>query len=401
MSTRREALKYGAAAGAAIALGMGVSILWGCGEAAAMPDSARPDRSGAVSAKSTARQQVSHSRQPNRIVAPKQTRRAASTATVAATPGVSVRLPQLPSTGGASYTVSADAIAGVASSYVAAGGDPADSARFFFGDLAVSSLQTLASPDITGDQVRTQLGNLAVSGYFGGIWLRDNLRDAPVAAPAPSAAPVDLTVSALGIGLFDGVAAALTGAAATANPWITTTVAHASVPVLLALYGYNRGYLDVILQNPPVGVASMQDTLSCRGFLDCSSSAFPLQIATSYDSALANLSAPATLPWLEMAAWSKLLEITTGAGRFVWEAIGRAGAFSPTSYAALVELSSDYLMVSKAAVLSSMIGAADGNADLAAASLRLQAGLWMWSGSYFAGLASNAPVGTLPAIVVA
>ena len=31
----------------------------------------------------------------------------------------------------------------------------------------------------------------------------------------------------------------------------------------------------------------------------------------------------------------------------------------------------------------------------------LQAGLWMWSGSYFAGLASNAPVGTLPAIVVA
>ena len=145
----------------------------------------------------------------------------------------------------------------------------------------------------------------------------------------------------------------------------------------------------------------MQDTLSCHGFLDCSSSAFPLPIATAYDSALTNLEQPATLPWLEMAAWSKLLEITTGAGRFVWEAIARAGAFSPTSYAALVELSSDYLMVGKAAALSSMIGAADGNADLAASALRLQAGLWMWSGSYFAGLASNAPVGTLPAIVVA
>ena len=386
--------------GMAVALGMGAAILWGCGEAAADPTASERT---APSAKSTATQRVSASRQPKRMSATvKPSRRTASTARVAtATPGVSVRLPQLPATSGASFTVSEDAIAGVASDYVAAGGDPTDTARFFFGDLAVSSLQSLASPDVTPDQVRTQLGNLAVSGYFGGIWLRDNLRDAPVAAPTPPSAPVDLTVSALGIGLFDAVAAGLTGAAATANPWITTTVAHASVPVLLALYGYNRGYLDVILQNPPAGVPSMQDTLSCRGFLDCSSSAFPLPIATSYDTALTDLATPDTLPWLEMAAWSKLMEITTGAGRFVWEAIARAGAFSPTSYAALVELSSDYLMVSKAAVLSSMIGAADGNADLAAASLRLQAGLWMWSGSYFSGLASNASVGTLPAIVVA
>lgn len=381
--------------GAVVALGMGAAILWGCGEAAAAPDPSAPDRTAASVAKTSARQQVSRSRQSRRIKT--------QTTVHGATPttGVSVRLPQLPSTGGASFTVSTGAIASVASDYVAAGGDPADSARFFFGDLAVSSLQALAAPDITPDQVRTQLGNLEVSGYFGGIWLRDNLRDNPGTVQQPSAAPVDLTVSALGIGLFDAVAAGLTGAAATANPWITTTVAHVSVPVLLALYGYNRGYLDVILQNPPAGVPPMQNTLSCHGFLDCSSSAFPLQIATSYDTALTNLAAPATLPWLEMAAWSKLLEITTGAGRFVWDAIARAGAFSPASYTALVELSSDYLMVGKAAVLSSMIGAADGNGELAASALRLQAGLWMWSGSYFAGLASNAPVGTLPAIVTA
>ncbi len=387
--------------GAAVALGMGAAILWGCAEASAAPEPTGPDRTAPSASKSTARQAVSRTRSPHRVSAAKPARTASSTAGVPATRGVSVRLPQLPSTGGASFTVSTAAIADVASRYVAAGGDPTDSARFFFGDLAVSSLQTLASPDITAEEVRTQLGNLSVSGYFGGIWLRDNLRAAPVAAPAPSSAPVDLTVSALGIGLFDAVAAGLTGAAATGNPWITTTVAHASVPVLLTLYGYNRGYLDVILQNPPAGVPPMQDTLSCRGFLDCSSSAFPLPIATSYDAALTKLESPDTLPWLEMAAWSKLLEITTGAGRFVWEAIARAGAFSPTSYAALVELSSDYLMVSKAAVLSSMTAAADGNADLAGAALRLQAGLWMWSGSYFAGLASNAPVGTLPAIVVA
>lgn len=383
------------AGGIIVALGAGVAIFAGCGQASAAPDSPAPQP---VSHAVRAPRQVAQARQTKQA---NPTKRIRPTARVSASPsGVSVLLPQLPVTSGASFTVSTDAIAAVASDYLAAGGDPSDSARFFFGDLAISSLQALADPAITAEQVRTQLGNLEVSGYFGGIWLRDNLRGTPVGAdPTAGTATADLTIPAIGIHLFDAVAAGLTGAAATGTPWITTTVAHASVPVLLALYGYNRGYLDVILQNPPAGVPSMQDTLSCRGFLDCSSSAFPLQIATNYDAALADLSAPPTLPWLEMAAWAKLLEITTGAGRLVWESIARAGAFSPTSYAALVELSSDYLMVGKAAVLSSMIGAAEGNGDVAAAALRLQAGLWMWSGAYFAGLASNAPVGTLPAIV--
>ena len=102
-----------------------------------------------------------------------------------------------------------------------------------------------------------------------------------------------------------------------------------------------------------------------------------------------------------MKLWSTVLESATGAGRFVWQAIASGGGFSPVSYAALVDLSSTYLMVGKAAVLSSMLAAADGDAATARSSLLLQAGLWMWSGSYFAGLASNAPVGTLPEIVVA
>ena len=386
--------------GAAVALGVGAAIFWACGQAAAAPDPAQPDsRPVTHASRSPVRQHLPATRQTKRA-----TPTARPTARVStAAPGVSVRLPQLPLNSGASFTVSTDAIAAVASDYVASGGDANDSARFFFGDLAVSSLQALAGPDVTTDQVRTQLGNLAVSGYFGGVWLRDNLRDNPTAATAPStdSPTVDLTVSSIGIHLFDVVAAGLTGAAATANPWVMTTVAHASVPVLLALYGYNRGYLDVILQNPPAGIPSMENSLSCRGFLDCSSSAFPLQIATTYDTALTNLADPPNLPWLEMTAWAKLLESATGAGRFVWEAIARAGAFSPTSYVALVELSSDYLMVSKAAVLSSMIAAADGNAGVAAAALRLQAGLWMWSGAYFSGLASTAPAGTLPTIVTA
>ena len=310
----------------------------------------------------------------------------------------------MPVTKGASFTVSPDFIKGFAAHYVAGGGDPTDSENFFFGALAVASLDALADPNVTPDQTRLLLGNLATSGYFGGVWLRDNLRDTSGSTASlntsATAAPGPLSPSAIGIHLFDALAAGLVGASQSSSGWVVRAAAHVSVPVLLALYGYNKGYLDVVLENPPAGVPSMQDTLSCTGFLACNSSAFPLELATKYDGALDNLDNLASPRWLEMAAWTTVLQTATGAGRFVWEAIAAGGGFSPASYTALVDLSSAYLMVSKAAVLSSMIAYADDDTSVGRSSLRLQAGLWMWSGAYFAGLASGAAAGTLPEIVV-
>jgi hypothetical protein len=308
----------------------------------------------------------------------------------------------MPVRSGLSFTVSPDFMNGFATDYVAAGGDAGDGARFFFGDLAVKSLDALAEENIPSQQVRLLLGNLAASGYFGGIWLRDNMRaTTPTAVTAPSVAipAPNVSPSAIGIRLFDALSAGLAGAAATAPDWLVSTIAHVSVPVLLALYGYNRGYLQVVLEHPPAGVPSMQDTLSCAGFLDCNSSAFPLELATRYDGVLAELDQSTTLGWAEMAMWTTVLNGATSAGRFVWEGIARAG-FSPASYTALVELSSAYLMVSKAAVLSSMAAYAGGDAAVGRSSLRLQAGLWMWSGAYFAGLASSAGRGTMPTITL-
>lgn len=320
------------------------------------------------------------------------------------TQSVAITLPPMPVVSGASFTVSADFIKPFATNFIAAGGDPTDNARFFFGDLAVKSLDALAQENIPEQQTRLLLGNLAASGYFGGIWLRDNLRTAPTYTPAitlPTLAPaaIDLSPAGIGIRLFDALSAGLTSAAAKAPDWVVSAVAHISVPVLLALYGYNRGYLQVVLEHPPVGVPSMQETLACNGFLDCNSTAFPLDLASRYDGALSRLDALPSPGWAEMSMWTTLLQGATEAGRFVWEGLARAG-LSPASYTALVQLSSAYLMVSKAAVLSSMTAYADGDAAVGRSSLRLQAGLWMWSGAYFAGLASGAAPGTIPEIVV-
>lgn len=297
---------------------------------------------------------------------------------------------------GWSFTISPDAIGSAAGGYVTGGGNPGDPARFFFGDLAVSSLDALGRGTLSADQTRVHLGNLAVSGYFGGVWLRDNLREATSSTAGGTG---DLTVSAVGIQLFDGVSAGLTALATSAPPWLVTAAAAVSVPVMLAVYGYNRGYLEFLLDNPPAGVSPMRDRLTCRGFLDCSASSFGLDAANAFDGALPRLSAPSSPAWLAMSAWTAAMEATTGTGRFVWGLIKQAGGFSPESYAALVDLSSAYLMVTKSAVLSAMTAAADNDADLGRRALLLQAGLWMWSGAYFAGLASGAPRGTLPAIV--
>ena len=315
---------------------------------------------------------------------------------------VEVYLPPMPVTEDRGFTVSQPAITDAATAYVAAGGDPADAPRFFFGDLATGTLETLASVPLTRNQERVDMGNLAVSGYFGGVWLRDNLRDEPVepveSAQLVGAAPPGGVISALGLRTFGAFVAGLTDISRV--PWLSAPAAQASVPVLLSLYGYNKGYLEYLLDNPPPGVPSMRDTLTCNGFLDCNSSLVDLEIANRYDSALIDLEHPPTLRWVDMKVWASVLEITTGAGRFVWEIITPPGGFSPDSYAALVDLSSAYLMVGKAATLASMKSYGDRDAHLASTAMLLQAGLWMWSGAYFSGLASNAPRGTIPAIVV-
>ena len=377
-------------AGAVLGAGVGVAALLGSPAAGAAPDVRSP----------------ADTANPARSVHPARAA-SASPRTARATSAVTVSLPSIPVRQGRSFVVSDAAVSTAAQRYVASGGNPSDAPRFFFGDLAVSSLDSLAAKDPQPEQVRTDVGNLVVSGYFGGIWLRDNLRDTPASAPAApnpstqSSTPQNpLSLSAIGINLFDTVASGLTAAAGSTVPWIATAAAHASVPVLLALYGYNRGYLDVLLDNPPPGVSSMRNTLQCSSFLDCRSSAFPLQTAGNYDAALTNLANPVSLGWLEMAAWSAVMQSATGSGRFVWSAIAAGGAFSPSSYSALVELSSAYLMVTKTAVLAAMTAAAEGDADTARTALLLEAGLFMWSGSYFAGLASDAPRGTIPTITV-
>ena len=88
------------------------------------------------------------------------------------------------------------------------------------------------------------MGNLSVSGYFGGIWLRDNLSAEPAPLPNlprlpnPAGVPPGGVVSALGLKMFGAFVAGLTDISRV--PLLSTPAAHSSVPRLLSLYGYNK-----------------------------------------------------------------------------------------------------------------------------------------------------------------
>ena len=173
---------------------------------------------------------------------------------VPAAPTVSVDLPPMPVSKTRAYTVSQPAITDAATAYVAAGGDPADSPCFFFGDLATSSLDILASRSLTRDQVRVEMGNPAVSGYFGGIWLRDNLRAAEPpqpGQPVPAGSQTGGVVSAVGLRMFSQLVAGLEHDEQV--PLISTPRRPRISSGPARLYGYNKGYLEYMLDNPPAG----------------------------------------------------------------------------------------------------------------------------------------------------
>ncbi|MBU3751639.1 MAG: hypothetical protein FGM52_14555, partial [Mycobacterium sp.] len=147
--------------GLALGLGLGAAVLCGHGVASAAPE-AEPGLGPRQSEAATS-ERARPNTQPRRVQpaartqqtapapsAPQVGTRSAASATPGARarrstiPEVSVELPPMPVTEDRAFTVSQPAITEAATAYVAAGGDPSDAPRFFFGDLATGSLDTLA-----------------------------------------------------------------------------------------------------------------------------------------------------------------------------------------------------------------------------------------------------------------
>lgn len=316
-----------------------------------------------------------------------------------AVPPASVTLPAYPYAANTSIVVDEAALAADGGRFCRRTRGRGTAVDFYLGNLALGSVDRICDASAPG-AAEVLLGNLYVSGYFGGIWLRDSLADRSSVSAARAAQEV------VGMGLGDTVFASLAKLAAkqldrarNAPGGELIDAAHASLPLLLTLYGYNLGYIQVAVENPPAGNPTTTSPISCDGFLACSGTAVDLATLEQYAPALREIAAPPSDAWREVADdVSRFGEGSVAAGRGVWEGILGGSAIAGAAYQPLLDLSAGYLLVSEAAVLANAVAFAESDASAARCGALVQTGLVIWSGSYFEGLASPAPPGTFPTL---
>lgn len=311
-------------------------------------------------------------------------------------------IPAMPLPPGVSWRVDADALD--APACVECESERPDAARFFYGRLPLGTADALvrgAWPDGSTPDVTAALGNLVVSGYFGGIYLRANLSSIgadPGAAESLANGALD-AVGRSSMAAIDGLAADLVRLAETGSDDEVRAAAGVWATLLAAVHGYNRGYLEVTLENPPPGVEVPVDALGCATPFDCRTPALPMPSLDDLADVAAELAAPGDPSWELASAWlGGIADGSVAGGRSVWEGLLGSADFAPDAYRAIVELSGGFLELTQAALLADAAAAFGGDAGRGRTGLRLTAAMVLWAGSYFAGLSSPLPDSAQPTL---
>lgn len=296
-----------------------------------------------------------------------------------------LELPEVPVPPGEAIVVDFAGLEELACEHCAAAAEP-DAVRFVFADLARVSVDAVCSapPDV----VPSVLGNMHVSGYLGGVWFRDQV----TGGLGGDGGGVDTSV----LRVVARTAGNLTRSMGASDGQILRAV-RGQLAWLLLLYGYNRAYLDVVLDNPPDGSTVPEDAVLFHGLLDTEVPSFPLEAADARAGVPGKITSPPTADWLVLG-WLTRLFLSSGAGggRGVWDAILRGGDFTRETYSAVVDLSAGFLLVAEAGVRAALDALGEDDPVAGRCALRLAATLLVWAGSYFAGLVSPLPEGTRP-----
>lgn len=284
--------------------------------------------------------------------------------------------------------------------YCQAGDQESSGLSFVFGDLALTAAEQLSADVPAGDGIEAMLGSLYLSGYFGGIWLRR-----AVFAPGETGSgeyPEENTDTYVR-SAFDRIVARageILVLAREGGGEEVVDAARANLPQFLSLYGYNRGYLEEIIAHCPPELGDSEDLFSCGNFFDCGSSRVTFAPTGRYSETLAQLHESDEPEWEEMrqevVRWG---EGAMDAGRGIWEVVLADTRISLETYELLVDLSAGYLLFAQVSVISAMTAWVDRDAAEARCALLLQAGLTVWSQSYFLGLVDPNPPAGEPELV--
>lgn len=283
-----------------------------------------------------------------------------------------------------------------------------DSSRFFFGREPLAAVDRLTTAHLepvepNSDAADHDFATMFTSGYFGGIYLRGALVG-PAEQSTPPARLANNVTTRLSHDL-DGTVGVLRRTAEAGDvAQIRQTSRRWLVPVA-SILGYNLGYVQVALDNPPPGVVIEPGALTCDSALRCRSEVLPLGALDRLDHVLSSLETPTEQHWQRTAAIiDQTIDRTVPSGRGVWTRLLDGSSFSPAAYSAVVDLSIGFLEVTQLALLGLAAGSnlTDSSTaqdiDSAIDGIAATASLVAWAGSYFLGLASPLPDDALPVL---
>lgn len=262
---------------------------------------------------------------------------------------------------------------------------------FLFGDVARLVLGDVLTKDAASLPLAEYLWLMHLSGYFGGVWLRDQIARAQPEAPL------------LGVSMepdeerFGAVAAAMAGSLAAARGDDGAVVAHndRELDGHVDGYGYNRGYLLEILETPPAGLTSPPGFLRVEGPL---ASRYVVDEIAGLDG-LRDRFATVAAARPDLVARIEATESEADTrGRTVWSTGLSVQGFPQAEYEQLLDLSAFFLMATQAVALADAIAVADDDAAVGRVACVAAAALVPWSQSYMLGLLDGRDDRRLPAL---
>jgi hypothetical protein len=264
-------------------------------------------------------------------------------------------------------------------------GAPEDVNRFLFGAAPGVVFDEMLSrgSDVRRLDVARRLWVLYLSGYFGGVWLRGEI----VAAQPDSLLAGFGTVPDRDAFLETTDDARPAVAAVSGSDRDAIAYSRGARDELVDGFGYNKGYLLQILEDPPAGLTSPADLLHCFGPLDCRYEPLALPALLDYAHVPGLLADPPDAAWAEVAAGlPELQDAAERRGRSVWSSGLSVQGFSQDSYEILLDVSAAFLEAVQATTLANLEAAAESDGALARQGAAADAAFRIWIGSYTMGL---------------
>jgi hypothetical protein len=262
--------------------------------------------------------------------------------------------------------------------------------RALFGRLPLRLLGEALTGEPDSAPLPGRLWIMHLSGYFGGVWLRQELARAQPDAPLLG---VDVLPDAAAFAELTTAQSAAVDAArgdASALAFAAVRFAHH-----LDGYGYNHGYLTEILEAPPVGLRSPPDFLVAPGLLDAHYAVDEIQGLAELVERFVTATATGDV---DSEALLATQADAHARGRAVWSTGLSVQGFPQREYDQLLELSAYFLQGTQAAALAMILASTAEDIDLARRAAVLDALLEPWSISYRMGLLDGRSDRRLPLV---